>query len=134
MGQLGDQIQGIIGQVFDNTLIPGLEVAEDVTLEPITRGTPSPTSESTGVSYGGPYSKNVVIREFTTREVAQSDGMIIQGDLSVKVFKDTDITSCDDGTKMTRTLNSRLYLLQKPKETVIDGKIVFWTCIARGTK
>lgn len=80
MGALNITIQGIIDKLYDDTLVPGLELTVDVVFRRFARSTYDPDDIASGL--GSAIVQNVkgLLRPITRVEVNSSDGLLHSSD------------------------------------------------------
>lgn len=121
---LGDNLIGIINSVFDNSLIPGLNLSESVTLYAYGSRTYSPAS---GVSVSSVTSSaRLIFEEFSAWEVAQSQGAIQATDLKAYVLP-SQVTTIRIGDRIYRPVTSSVYEIVAEYEQALHGANVVKT-------
>ena len=117
---LAEDIQAIVAQVFDNTLVPGLNLVEAVSVQNLDT---TPTFDGGTPTYTNPsvISTTALFRKYNVEEVEVSGGVIQRGDAELK-FQSDDLTNglnIDD--EITITDSSQKYIVINPDVRKLDG-------------
>lgn len=83
---VAEDINQVIGNLFDNSLIPGLAVSENVNfkrLQNVGPGSYNAATGAPGTQYAAPVAVRAVITQWTQYEIGVSQGRIQNGDLKV---------------------------------------------------
>jgi hypothetical protein len=126
MGALGDELKGLISDLYSNTLISGLAVAQSVTLvrdsaggdyNPATGSVPAGTLSET---------RKAIPRDYTVEELGRAGGLINQGDMEIKIQAETgkSVPAIDDKIQ----IGARTLRIVRITEKKIDGAVVQYVC------
>ena len=127
---IGETIGTLFDKAYDNTLIPGLDVAESVT---VTLESDASYNVSTGANSGTPdaQSVNALIGEVTAEEVATSEGLYKIGDLRISIQADSSITESTLDNNTVITYRTRKYRVVDIRTNVINNTLEDFDCVCR---
>ena len=122
MGDVGDQVRGMLDALHEGTLMPGMRFSSTVTIEQMAKRGYDPAS---GKRVAGEVPAllevpGALVREYTAEEIATSGGLLIQGDLRV-VLRVSEVPVVNEETVII--FHGIRYRAMVVKEREIDGAI-----------
>lgn len=126
---LGADIRAIVDRVFENKLIPGFQIAEQVTL---THKSNAQYNTETGKvdAVTTEETRDAIVRPYSTREVAQSGGYLRSLDIEIRIRNEKAKSIPTFGDLIAA--NGRSLTVFATDEMRIDGEIVMYVCRCRG--
>jgi hypothetical protein len=131
-----DELSGIISSLFDNTLIPGLVITQDVEFFLLLRQGPGgydATTGSSGDSYDDAVSTKAVVSDYTAREIGASkgggSGLLQVGDVKIIVQVSEAIPAIQPGDSFG--WRSRRYRVISIERRQLNGADALFVCQVR---
>lgn len=126
---LGADIRAIVDRVFENKLIPGLQIAEQVTL---THKSNAEYNTETGKvdAVTTEEARDAIIRPYSSREIAQSGGYLRSLDVEIRIRSEKEKSVPTFGDLIVA--NGRSLTVFATDEIRIDGEVVIFVCRCRG--
>ncbi|MCE5229010.1 hypothetical protein LLG95_05375 [bacterium] len=126
---LGAEIRAIVDRVFENKLIPGLQIAEQITL---THKSDAQYNTETGKvdTVTTEETRDAIVRPYSAREIAQSGGYLRSLDVEIRIKNEKD--KCVPAFGDLIVANGRSLTVFATDEMRIDGEVVMYVCRSRG--